>query len=344
MLSEKQLVRTRSSFERRLVLVCTGVMLFAHESRVRGVDTCPPPPGFLSTGTIGGLSPSREPRLHNGLSGALGGSHHERAVDKDCTYWLRYDRHDGEKLQREAVQVYVEQVSDTRGLLHDLEEPLRKRVDMGLPEPFELKNVDSHHLFFVNSGQYIWLSGINHTVMIRWIRQDRQPDGSVIIRELPDDFLATFLNLLPSSIPDMTLDDAHSAQFIREEFDYEFEGLTADIVAWGQRGGKRDDPAASSVSVGVKRIRDLRARYFGGETSATRELKEIQATAERLKDLPRREAEAKALGIVAQGLSYGALKEQYDELKQWWAAHRNDRFDVHRPPLPPEGSWHPAGP
>ena len=299
-------------------LICS--LLMANAS-IAAEASLPAPP-FIVPGPIADYAPRESDPVfgYRGLhEGLLGDARLGRLRGDDRTYSVIYRKGPG------SVVVVVEQVEDTRWLLHEVEKAVRDRPrGRGMPPyKYELRSEGGQRIFFgsttgdMSAAFYAWISGTNRVVEISWGRRLKLPDGTYVTHEIPPEFLTTYLALLPSSLPDIRFDVEHDRQYIRNEFDRDFEKLSYFLGVWKAHGAHAGEDEYADVLAAVLRIRDRRSEQFGGP-SARDWQEELDRNIKTIADARRYE-------------SYDFLKSQSDELKTWWDHHRNDHFNVRAP-------------
>jgi hypothetical protein len=284
------------------------------------VPTPRPTPSFIIAGPISDWSP----RGTNPVLMGTGSSRVWDTLDADFHYSIAYWNESGEPRN---VNVHVEEVQDTRWMLHEIELHFRRKKETYesrtpedkarvAPYGFETVQINGSWLFSSTGGLYVWTSDPNRVVTIGWARQIDNPDGTFRAIELPPEFLDTYLGLLPSTLPAITFDDAHEQQFIRDAFDRDFEHGAHWLAKWQESGAKPDQDEYADVLAAVGRILDRKSRYYSGPSFREWE-----------HDLGRN---VKTMEGLRQFGTYKFLRVQYDELKAWWDAHRNHPIDLSR--------------
>jgi len=291
----------------------------------------PTPPDFMVAKPIADYAPrGNHPviamaGLHAGL---LSDSGLGRVRGRDLSYSITYWKNSA------SIEVSVEEVENPRWLLYEIEAAFRKRAvewrDMSARHgghastyTYGLKEFSGQRVFVSGTrdrsagGTYAWISGANRVVQILFPEQVKLPDGSYTMEEPPLAFLTTYLALLPSTLPDIHFDTEHERQYVRDEFDRDFEQFSHYLDQWKAHGAHTGEDEYAQVMGATLRIRDRRSQYFGGPSSAEWE--------RQLDKAAKTEAEARRYE------SYDFLKSQHDELKTWWNHHRNDHFNVRAP-------------
>jgi hypothetical protein len=224
------------------------------------------------------------------------------------------------------VNVYVDEVRDMKWVLHEIELGFRRRKEQYetrtdedkqrvAPFSYDQRIVNGQRVFFVGGGGYVWTSAPNRVVTIAGGGPVKNPDGTFRQVGLPQEFLDTYLGLLPSTLPAITFDDAHEQQFVRDAFDRDFEHAQRFLDLWRQEGSASEGYYGTVRAV-LERIRDRRGLYFGGPSRAERE-RQLLEQVKRGTD-PRNAA------------TLAFQQARHDELKAWWDAHRNDPIDLSR--------------
>lgn len=286
-------------------------------------ESLPPVPDFMIDGPIGEYAPRTTPGVivSDILEAVLGRADHVKG--NNYLYSVTYVN---EASELRIIDVNVEEVEDPRWILHEMELYLRAPANLiaGLkpddrqkraPYFYEVRTVAGQRVLFMANGQYIWPSGPNRVVQIHWGRQEDQPDGTFVNRELPEEFLTAYLARLPSSLPALVFDAAHEQGFIREEFDRDLERVAWHLRKWEANGAQKGDQYMW-VKGGLDAVRRRRHRYFSGISLKDRELQIL--------------AQMKKASDPEFFYTYQYQKAQYEELKKWWDQHRNDAIDLTR--------------
>ncbi len=279
-------------------------------------------PEYIVTSPIAGWAPERS-FAQPGLEDVLGNA--GRLPGRDFTYRISYYN------RPRSVSVSVEEVERPRWVLHELETHFREKSEQWNRRPkeekkrrppysFELRTISGQRIFFGADGEYIWMSGANRAVRIACARQIDRPDGTYENFELPDEFLTTYLSLLPSSVPDIRFDVAHEQAYVRDEFDRDFGHVAYYTEQWKAHGAVPGHDEYAPVSGRLRHIRDQRNKYFGGDSAEEWERKLVVS-------IEHRKPEDQKAGY-AQTETLAFWKSQYDELKGWWDQHRNDPINV----------------
>jgi len=233
-----------------------------------------------------------------------------------------------------TIAVTVEEPESARWLLHEVQAHFRAKAAQCKqrtaeekkrlpPYSYELRTLFGHRVFFGADGEYVWISGTNRVVQIGWGRQlDRRPDGTWETFELPEEFLTTYLRLLPSSLPDIRFDEAHEQQYVRDAFDRDFEHVAYYLEQWKAHGAVAGQDEYAPASGRLRRLRDRRSQYFGGDDSKEWERKLVARI-----DQKDAAAQREAYALTA---TYAFWLAQYDELKAWWDQHRTDPIKIRR--------------
>ncbi len=283
------------------------------------------PPDFMVAGSIAGFAPRGEPSI--GVQGSLHGvlGRRIRIPGQDHTYSVAYWR------RHRSVLVDVEEIENPRWVLHEIQTHFREKAEQWnrrtkedkkrlAAYSFELRVVFGQRIFFGADGEYVWTSGANRVVRIGSARQVKLPDGTYEIRELPDEFLTTYLALLPSSVPDIHFDAAHEQAYVRDAFDRDFEYVAYYMAQWKAHGAAPGRDEYAPVSGRLRHIRSQRSLYFGGDSTDEWERKLVEG-------IERRKPEDQK-AAYAQTETIAFWQAQYDELKRWWDQHRNDPINV----------------
>lgn len=287
-------------------------------------EPLPPLPDFMISGPIGDYAPRTTPAVlvNDILAGALASKGHFPG-QQNVSYSVLYVN---ETRELRGMTVTVDEVEDPRWMSHEVELHVRAPAEQyarRTPEDrarvapywYEMRDVAGQRVFFMANGQYVWTSGANRVVQIEWLRQEDQPDGTFVTRELPEEFLAAYLAVLPSSLPPLVFDAAHEQQFIREEFDRDLEHAAYYLKQWEAEGGGYPG-RYMWVRGNLDKVRERRHRYFGGVSVKERELQLL--------------AQMKKMADPNALFSYDYHKGQYEELKRWWDQHRADPIDLTR--------------
>jgi hypothetical protein len=230
-----------------------------------------------------------------------------------------------------SISVYVDEVELPDWMMHEVETRFRVKAEQWNRRSkkekrhypaysFELRTVQGQRVFFGADGEYVWTSGANRVVQIGWGRQMDRPDGTYENFELPDEFLTTYLGLLPSSVPDIRFDVAHEQAYVRDEFDRDFEYVAYYMEQWKVHGAVPGHDEYAPVSGRLRHIRDQRSKYFGGDSTGDWERKLVAG-------IEHRKPEDQKAGY-AQTETLAFWEAQYDELKGWWDQHRNDPINL----------------
>jgi len=282
-----------------------------------------PTPDFMVTGPVGPWAPDRTENV------VLMGPGPSTALDDTLGrgvfhYWVDYWNRAGEPRN---VNVYVDEVNDTRWTLHEIELGFRSRKEQYEsrtednkrrvpPFSYDQRIVNGQRVFFVGGGGYVWTSNPNRVVTISGGGPVESADGTFRQVGLPHVFLDTYLALLPSDLPEITFDAAHEQQFIRDGFDRDFERGTSALAHWQEHGTKPGEDEYADVYGTIRALLNRKSRYFGGPTAREWD-----------KDLNRR---ARSTQEAERYLTFAFLKAEYDELKAWWEQHRSDPVDLSR--------------
>ena len=311
-----------------MITVASSLLLFLIALAGAVDEPLPPPPAFMVDGPIGEYAPRGNGAVlvSRGLQdGLLGSSRVGRLPARDHTYSIAYWR------DHHSVLIDVEEIENPRWVLHEIETHFREKAEQWnhrtrrekeryAPYSFEIRVVFGHRVFFGADGEYAWISGPNRVVRIACARQIQRSDGTFEIRELPDEFLITYLGLLPSSISEIRFDVAHEQAYVREEFDRDFEYVAYYMEQWKAHGAVPGHDEYAPVSGRLRHIRDQRSKYFGGDSTADWERKLVSG-------IEHRKPEDQKAGY-AQTETLAFWQAQYDELKGWWDEHRNDPINV----------------
>lgn len=307
-----------------------ALAIFLSATAAAGTDEpLPPLPDFIVTTPIAGWTPAR-PGVVRALEGVL--LHIVDIPGRNYTYSIAYSK------SPYTVLVMVEEVENPRWLLHDVETHFERHAEQWRnrtaeekkrlpPFSYELRTVVGGRVFFESSGGYVWTSGSNRVVQIDSARQIRKPDGTYETVELPDEFLTTYLSLLPSSVPEITLDSAYAQAWVREEFDRHFEIVEMYLLRWaaGEPAPYLGaQPPNAFVGAHLDDIEELRHKYFGGPSRAERDA----AVVKKVEQMEKHGGPAAVSTYAAQQADYPAEKKRYDELKAWWDQHRSDTIRV----------------
>jgi hypothetical protein len=283
------------------------------------------PPEFMVAGPIAGFAPrsERSVGIYYTLHGVLG--ERPRVPGQDRTHSVVYWK------DHRSVLVDVEEVENPRWALHEIETHFREKAEQWhrrtadekrrLPAySFEIRPVLGQRIFFGADGEYVWTSGTNRVVRLGSARQVQLADGSLEIRELPDEFLTTYLTFLPSTLPDIRFTVAHEQAYIREEFERDFEYVAYYMGQWKAHGALPGRDEYAPVSGRLRHIRDQRSKYFGGDSTDDWERKLVRSIEHKKpEDQP---------AAYAQTATLAFWQAQYDELKGWWEQHRGDPINV----------------
>jgi hypothetical protein len=285
----------------------------------------PSPPDFMVTGSIAGYTPrgASPVGVWRTLQGALNGR--GRVPGRDYSYDIAYFN------SPRSVLVYVDEVENSRWMTHEVETHFRTKAEQWNrhtreekkrypPYSFEIRMVYGQRIFFGADGEYVWTSGPNRVVQIGWGRQMDRPDGTYENFELPDEFLTTYLGLLPSNVPDIRFDVAHEQAYVRDEFDRDFEYVAYYMEQWTAHGAAPGRDEYAPASGRLRHIRDQRSKYFGGDSTDEWERKLVAS-------IEHRKPEDQKAGY-AQTETLAFWQAQYDELKGWWDQHHNDPINV----------------
>jgi hypothetical protein len=170
------------------------------------------------------------------------------------------------------------------------------------------------------------VSGGNRAIHIQAPRDKANPEGAVFVDQLPDSFLATYLTALPSDLPTFDFDEAHFRQWVRNEVDRHFyyvDNLLPELAAASDP--KRRVPLVGAVDLRLNEIVELRAQYFGGPSLATWQV-----------EVPKR-LELQFPGVDPWEMlnAQPQVEARVNELKQWWAQHRDDAILLPTPTAMP---------
>jgi len=267
-----------------------------------------PEPPYAIIGTVAGYT-SYDVHSSRGLRGIL----RRPASSEDCTHGISY--FGPGRVRR--IRLEVEEVHrDSNWLAHDVERHVRT-VSTQAPHLLEVRSLGGNNVIYLQQGrggEYFWVSGGDKAVHIDWNRIIDAEDGSDSIEELPAEFLTTYLQQLPSDLPTFQFDEAQTRQFIRDEIDEQFYYTDRTV----QQLRDVSDPQQRVGLVGdvdgwLDKVAKLRAKYFGGPT-ATEWAHAILARFDG--EQPGRDP--KELDAQPQ------VESRVNDLKQWWAAHRDD--------------------
>jgi hypothetical protein len=289
-----------------LMALCVGSLVLA------GNVTPIPTPPYLPTDAIGEYR-WRGVSSQPGLGSVLGTSRHREGAS-DLYHHMRYTTDS----RARYAEIEVEEIEDGTWAQQEIECYARGRAaQVSLCRP-EVRQIAGQNIIYVgclNVAEYLWVSGGNRAIHIQAPRDKANPEGAVFVDQLPESFLAAYLAALPSDLPPFEFDEAHFQQWVRNEFDRHFfyvANLLLELTTASDL--KRRVPLVGAVDQRLNGIVELRAKYFGGPSLAT-----WQA------DIPRR------LQLQFPGAdpwemlnAQPQVEARVNELKQWWAQHRDD--------------------
>jgi hypothetical protein len=205
-----------------------------------------------------------------------------------------------------AIDVSVSEVADPTWLQHELEHYIR-RIPKPIGYVLEVEEIAGQHVISFAEGvstRYLWVSGGSRGVYIR---------AGTLSEIIPESFVAAYLQRLPSDLPAFQFDDAHERQWIRDEIDRQFyylDKILAVLVtaARDERGG-----VVAMIDQRLGEIARLRGQYFGGPTEEEWEREVVEQVRQQFPG-----ADGSVFDAQPQ------VEARVNELKQWWAQHRDD--------------------
>jgi hypothetical protein len=291
---------------------------FPHAAGAQRV-TPVPKPSYMIVGSVAGytsydLDTSSYLRLsgHFEPFGSTGWFTHS------ATYFLRDERR--------SIRVEVQEVGDATWLQHEAESYAWARAGLRL-QP-EIRVVAGHNLIYLSEegSAYVWVSQGNKVVHASW---NARPPGSPAVEELPEEFVAAYLERLPSDLEPFEFDEARRERWIRNEVErqlYYIAKILPQLAA--ETDPTRRMPLGGSIIDRMAEIVKIRERYFGGpgEQELVRQLMASSFQ------------EHATHGSRGEGVfSLATVEPRVEELKQWWAEHRNDPIT-----LPTVAAAHPS--
>jgi hypothetical protein len=183
------------------------------------------------------------------------------------------------------------------------------------PEVIEIGGHSLIRILEGGSAAYLWVSGRDKVV-------------HVICGSWPiEDFLEVYLERLPSDLDPFEFNDAEREQWVRNEIERQFyyiDKILPRLVA--ETDARQLDSLAENCMNRLEQVVDIRARYFGGPSAAAWSNEIVARALRERPDHP---------GKIVFGPA--EIEARKDELKQWWAEHRDDPIT-----LPTVAAAHPS--
>jgi hypothetical protein len=246
-----------------------------------------------------GFKPTGGPRTYEGAGVLSGAGHFDD--HKDMSYKVMYLGGDG--LPSPTVLVVQHAGADSdQWLLHEIEDAYRDGNDkenrLGLiAQGTRIRDIDGNKIIGMRGGGYNWISN-NILVDISYT----DLDGS---KPEPLEVIKAYLAKHPSTVPAITIDDAHNKKWIKDEMERRL-WLCGKWYMQVQLEKATLSEASGDVYDYLEIFINYREKYFKVDAKADRE----------------------ALAIYKSTKNHTALKAKYEALKQWWDDNKDEDIDL----------------
>jgi len=250
-----------------------------------------PEKSFITRPPIGG------PTVSDG-SGVLSGSGHF-PDHPDKSYKVLYIDSTDVKLGTEVEVTQHAGGDSDRWLLHEIEDSFRRGNYEEDMTSARFRNIDGNNVFYsgLGGGNYRWLSNF---VVIDISYTDLYKQ-----KQEPLEVIKAYLAKFPSTITNMTIDNTHNVQWIKDEIDRRF-WLCDKWNAQFQAGQAKQKDLINELVDNMEVFLNYRQAYFG--------MKAMD--------------EMSALHQLQKNKDIASIQTKLTEYKTWWSANNGKRISL----------------
>jgi len=238
-----------------------------------------------------GFKPMGGPRTYEGAGVVSGAGHFDD--HKDTSYKVMYLGGNGLPSPTVIVVQHAGADSD-QWLLHEIERSFRYGDYEEDMQPYRFESIDGQYFFYsgLGGGGFRWISNSNMVVDISYTDLQRT-------KPVPIEVVKAYLAKHPSTVPAITIDDAHNKKWIKDEMERRLWICDKWFAAYEGKAADLKDTMYGTVK-SFEVFLKYREKYYS-----------VKA-----------EADLNAIYAYKRKNDTTGLKAKLVELRQWWTDNK----------------------